>query len=109
MVWIRLLLFSAPLWVAGGVFWLLNAARDLDFSSLDSSRDELCVAIRTSEIPGIFNPLAPSTGATREITELIFDRPFRRDDDLRLRPHLIDEWEFRRRATYFFWTDLWRS
>lgn len=100
-----MVLFTAPLWAAGGVAWFVNQGRHLDPVTDETGAADLVVAIRKSEAPGIFNPLAPSAGLTREITELIFDRPFRRDDDLILRPHLVKAWEFRRLATFFFTGD----
>jgi peptide/nickel transport system substrate-binding protein len=61
---------------------------------------ELVVALDRD--PGALNPLAPSSVATREINELIFEHLFRRDDEMLMRGHLAERWELRQRLSFFF-------
>lgn len=98
MIILRWLLFTSPAWVVAGILWLGNEAGRLRYRS-DS---DLVVAVR--ELPRVFNPLLPSAGdaATREITEMLFDHPFRRDDELKLRAHLVQSWQARQKVTFFF-------
>lgn len=96
MVWLRPLLFLAPVGVIAATLWLANQARALIYRT-DA---DLVVAVRAA--PGAFNPLATSTGATREITELIFDRLIAMDEDLQPLPHLATRWGYRHHATVFF-------
>ena len=93
---LRALTLLAPVAVVAGIVWLAGQARQFSYRA-DS---DLVVAVR--EMPARFNPLMPGAGAEREITELLFDRLLRLDDDLRLRAHLLDRWEYQHRATCFF-------
>jgi peptide/nickel transport system substrate-binding protein len=96
MVWLRPLLYLAPVGVIAATLWLADQARALVYRT----DGDLVVAVRAA--PGVFNPLATSTGATREITELIFDRLVAMDDRLQPVPHLAARWGYRHRATVFF-------
>ena len=98
MIFLRWLFFTTPVWVVAAIYWLANDAGRLRYRA-DS---DLVVAVR--EIPRVFNPLLPAAGgaATREIAELLFDRPFRRDDELKLRAHLVQSLDARQKVTIFF-------
>lgn len=96
MRWIRWFLFAAPAGLVAALAWLAGAARSLEYRS----DGDLIVAVRTR--PRLESPLAPSTGAFREISELLFDRLMRLDDALEIRPHLASRWDYRHRATVFF-------
>ncbi len=93
---LRALALLAPLAVVAGLVWLAGQARMLSY------RDDADLVVAVQETPARFNPLMPGRGAEREITELVFDRLLRLDDDLRLRPHLLERWEYRHRATCYF-------
>ncbi|MCB1061291.1 MAG: hypothetical protein KDN20_00045 [Verrucomicrobiae bacterium] len=94
--WLRALTLLAPTGVVLAALWLAGEARQLEFRN----DEELIVAMPTE--PGPFNPLMPGTGFTREITELVFDRLLRLDDELQLQPHLANRWEYRHGATLYF-------
>ncbi|MBL9151935.1 MAG: hypothetical protein JNK37_05605 [Verrucomicrobiales bacterium] len=96
MFWLRLLSLFAPVGVLSAALWLVGQARQLVYRT-DS---DLVIAVR--QAPGPVNPLMPSTGVSREIADLIFDRLLRLDDELELRPHLADAWTYRHRATVYF-------
>jgi peptide/nickel transport system substrate-binding protein len=96
MVWLRLLTFLVPAGLVAAAVWLTGQAQRL----VHRDDHDLIVVVRNEIGPG--NPLAPSTGVTREITELLFDRLLRLDDDLRLRPHVASRWDYRHRATVYF-------
>ncbi|MCB1089544.1 MAG: hypothetical protein KDM63_21070, partial [Verrucomicrobiae bacterium] len=89
----------APVGIVAAAVWLTGEARHLIYRN----DGDLIVATRT--IPTSGNPLVPSTGTTREITELVFDRLLRLDDDLELRPHLAKSWEYQHHATVYFSND----
>ncbi|MCB1092726.1 MAG: hypothetical protein KDL87_14415, partial [Verrucomicrobiae bacterium] len=95
MAWLRWLTFLAPVGIVAAAVWLTGEARHLIYRN----DGDLIVATRT--IPTSGNPLVPSTGTTREITELVFDRLLRLDDDLELRPHLAKSWEYQHHATVY--------
>ncbi len=84
--WLRPLTLLAPAGVVAAALWLVGESGRLEYRK----DGDLVVAI--AHEPGAFNPLMPGTGVTREITELIFDRLLRLDDDLQLRPHLMTSW-----------------
>ncbi|MCB1229667.1 MAG: hypothetical protein KDN19_05345 [Verrucomicrobiae bacterium] len=93
---LRALVLLVPVAIVAGIVWLAGQARQLSYRN----DDDLVVAVR--EVPTRFDPLMPGSGFEREVTELIFDRLLRLDDDLRQRPHLLDSWEYRHRATCYF-------
>ncbi|MDF1862185.1 MAG: ABC transporter substrate-binding protein [Verrucomicrobiales bacterium] len=88
MFWLRALLYLSPLaLVFGGATLFLQVER----LQLPGIGDSLTGSIR--EDVGPLNPLEPRSGVTREIRDLVFDPLLVRDDDLNLRPHLIDAWQ----------------
>jgi len=87
MFWLRTILFSAPLLLVFGGTWLFEKVSELQLSHETGA---LVCAIGAPV--GFLDPLVPSTGVTGEITDLIFDPLLIRDDDLNLRPHLIESW-----------------
>lgn len=87
MFWLRMVVFSSPLLLVFGGSWLFEKVGRVQLSSETGA---LVHAIR--EQVGYLNPLLPSTGVTGEIIDLIFDPLLTRDDDLQLRPHLIESW-----------------
>ncbi|NNE92014.1 MAG: hypothetical protein HKN23_10240 [Verrucomicrobiales bacterium] len=91
MMWLRVFLFTAPVALAAAGAWIFTQARQFQF---ERSEDLIYVI---QQPPGEFNPFLPSTGVTREITDMIFERLFRRDDDLKLRGHFAESWENRQR------------
>jgi len=90
MLWLRTLLFVSPLVLAFGATLLFRQVSRLELSR---ETDALTCAIR--EPVGYLNPLAPQTGVTREITDLVFDPLLVRDGDFELQPHILDSWQFR--------------
>ncbi|MBP9224078.1 MAG: hypothetical protein KBF76_09420 [Verrucomicrobiales bacterium] len=90
MFWLRAILFSTPLLLVFGGVWLFD--RVAEFQLSQESGVMVCAI---QEPVGYLNPLAPASGITGEITDLIFDPLLTRDDDLRLRPHLLDQWTTR--------------
>ncbi len=94
---LRALTLLAPLAAVAAIVWLGSQARQLRHR-VD---DDLIIAVRT--LPDSFNPLLASRdGAGREITALVFDTLLRLDDDLHWRPHLLESWGYRHRATCHF-------
>lgn len=87
MLWLRVLFFASPLALVLGAVWLFDRVEEL---RLADDTDALVYAI--DEPVGYLNPLVPQTGITREVTELLFEPLLIRDDDLNLRPNLIDSW-----------------
>lgn len=88
MFWLRTLFYLSPLaLVFGGAALFVQVER----LQLPGIGDSLTGSIR--EEVGLLNPLAPMTGVTREIRDLVFDPLLVRDDDLHLRPHIIDAWQ----------------
>lgn len=89
MFLLRAILYAFPLALIGTGVWLFNRVSDL---SLNDDRSAMVCAIR--EPVGYLNPILPQKGVTREITNLIFEPTLIRDDDLSLRPNLIDSWSY---------------
>jgi|GEM_PF-559231 len=87
MFWLRTILFSAPLLLVFGGSWLFEKV-----SALQLSHETGALVCAISEPVGYLSPLTPSIGVTGEITDLLFDPLLARDDDLNLRPHLIESW-----------------
>ncbi len=93
VLWFRVVLLTAPFALVAAGLWLTAHARQFRF---ERSEDMIYVI---QSPPGDFNPFVPSTGVTREITDMIFEHLFRRDDDLKLRAHLAESWTDRQRVT----------
>ncbi|MEX2580987.1 MAG: ABC transporter substrate-binding protein [Verrucomicrobiales bacterium] len=89
MLWLRSLVFAAPLATGALGVWLFERVADLRFSH---ETEALVYAIE--EPIGYLNPLVPLTGIDREVTDLLFEPLLTRDDNLNLRPNLIDSWTF---------------
>lgn len=89
MFLLRAILYAFPIAVVGVGIWLFNRVSDL---SLSDDRSAMVSAIR--EPVGYLDPAIPQKGITREITDLIFEPTLTRDDELILRPNLIDSWSF---------------
>lgn len=87
MFWLRTILFSLPLVLVFGGSWLFDRVSELRLSTEPGA---LVYAIQ--EPIGYLNPLVPSTGITGEVTDLIFEPLLMRDDDLNLRPNLLESW-----------------
>ncbi|MEM7697060.1 MAG: ABC transporter substrate-binding protein [Verrucomicrobiota bacterium] len=87
MFWLRYLLYLSPLIFLIGLVMLYGRVSGLQ---IDTERTSLVYAIQ--EPIGPLNPLAPQSGVTREISELIFEPLLTRDDDLMLRPNLLESW-----------------
>lgn len=93
---IRVILFTVPVVILLASVWLVRQASQLEY------RNDNDLVVAVSEQPALINPLVPSTGVTREVTEMVFDRLLRHDDELRLRGHLLESWDSGQSATYFF-------
>ena len=93
ILWFRVVLLTTPFALVAAGLWLSVKARQFRFSR---SADMIYVV---QSPPGEFNPFVPNTGVTREITDMIFERLFRRDDDLKLRAHLAESWSEHQRIT----------
>ncbi len=89
MFLLRAIFYAFPIAVVGVGIWLFNRVSDL---SLSDDRSAMVCAIR--EPVGYLDPAIPQKGITREITDLLFEPTLIRDDELILRPNLIDSWSF---------------
>lgn len=89
MFLLRAIFYAFPIAVVGVGIWLFNRVSDL---SLADDRSAMVCAIR--EPVGYLNPALPQKGVTREITNLVFEPTLIRDDELIIRPNLIDSWSF---------------
>jgi len=90
MLWLRALFFASPLAMVLGAVWLFDRVTELQLSD-----DSEALIYAIEEPIGYLNPLVPQTGITREVTDLLFEPLLVRDDDLNLRPNLIDSWTSR--------------
>lgn len=90
MFLLRAILYAFPIALVGVGIWMFNRVSDL---SLSDDRSAMVCAIR--EPVGYLDPAIPQKGITREITNLIFEPTLIRDDELIIRPNLIDAWSFR--------------
>lgn len=90
MLWLRALFFASPLAMVLGALWLFDRVTELQLSD-----DSEALIYAIEEPIGYLNPLVPQTGITREVTDLLFEPLLVRDDDLNLRPNLIDSWTSR--------------
>ena len=93
---VRLICVLIPVAIVAGVVWLWGELGKLSIETPTA----LVVAVR--EDPGALNPLQPSSGFQREITDLVFEKLFRRDDEMLMRGHLAERWELRQRVSFFF-------
>jgi len=93
---VRLFCLLIPVAIVAGVVWLWQELGRLSIETPTA----LVVAVR--EDPGALNPLQPSSGFQREITDLVFEKLFRRDDEMLMRGHLAERWELRQRVSFFF-------
>ncbi|MDA7926839.1 ABC transporter substrate-binding protein [Verrucomicrobiales bacterium] len=89
MFLLRAILYAFPIAVVGIGIWLFNRVSDL---SLSDDRYAMVCAIRSPV--GYLDPAMPQKGITREITNLIFEPTLIRDDELIIRPNLIEDWSF---------------
>ena len=96
MWWVRLFCLVAPLAVVSAGWWFWDSMKELSVVT----PTELVVALDRD--PGELNPLMPSSMASREITDLVFEHLFRRDDEMLMRGHLAERWELRQRVSFFF-------
>lgn len=97
--WLRALVLLAPAGVLAGIYWLGDHARQFDYRS----DDDLIVAVRT--LPSQLDPRFPRDEIEREISDLVFDRWLRLDDELRLRPHLVKDWRYEHWVRWHFRTE----
>ncbi|MEM1442381.1 MAG: ABC transporter substrate-binding protein, partial [Verrucomicrobiota bacterium] len=88
MLWLRTFLYAAPLAIAFAAVLLFRAVSDLQ---LPGAGEALTTSVR--EPIGPLSPFGPIDGPTREVRDLIFDPLLIRDDDLNLRPHIIEDWK----------------
>lgn len=88
MFGLRVLFYLSPLAL---VFAAVTLFLQVGRLQLPDIGDAMTGSIRESIGP--LNPIVPVTGVTREVRDLIFDPLLIRDDDLRLRSHLIDTWQ----------------
>ena len=96
MWWVRLFCLVAPLAVVSAGWWFWAEVEKLSVVT----PAELVVALDRD--PGELNPLAPTSLAAREITDLIFEGLFRRDDEMLMRGNLAERWELRQQISFFF-------
>ena len=94
--WLRPLILLAPFGVVYSLYWLGGQARQLDY------RVDTDLVVSAPLLPESFNPINPRPGLEREVTELVFDRWLRLDDDLRLQPHLLEAWRYDHWITWHF-------
>ena len=100
MLWcLRVMIPVVPLGLAAALLWVIEAGRQLEFRT----DDDLVFAV--SEEVGAISPLMLSSGVERQIETMVFDRLFRRDDELVIRGNLADSWGHRQRLTVFFADD----
>ncbi len=93
---VRFFCVLIPVAIVAGVVWLWGELGKLSIETPTA----MVVAVR--EDPGALNPLQPSSGFQREITDLVFEKLFRRDDEMLMRGHLAERWELRQRVSFFF-------
>ena len=93
---VRFFCLLSPAAIVAGVVWLWGELGKLSIETPTA----LVVAVR--EDPGALNPLQPSSGFQREITDLVFEKLFRRDDEMLMRGHLAERWELRQRVSFYF-------
>ena len=87
MFWLRPIFFSMPLFIPLAGWWLFEKVGELRLS-----RESGAFVCAIREPVGYLNPLVPSAGISGEITNLLFDPLFIRDDKLELQPNLIEKW-----------------
>ena len=90
MFGLRALFYLTPLAL---VFAAVTLFLQVGRLQLPSIGDAMTGSIRESIGP--LNPLLPVSGVTREVRDLVFDPVLIRDDDLRLRAHIIEAWQER--------------
>jgi len=88
MFGLRALFYLTPLAL---VFAAVTLFLQVGRLQLPSIGDAMTGSIRESIGP--LNPLLPVSGVTREVRDLVFDPVLIRDDDLRLRAHIIEAWQ----------------
>lgn len=97
MLWcLRVMVLVVPLGLGLALLWMIKAGRQLEFRS-----DEALV-FSVSETIERVNPLMPSRGADWQLETMIFDRLFRRDDELVLRGNLAESWAYQQQIEFFF-------
>ncbi len=99
MSWLRVLLIAAPVVAIGATLWFVGEVRGLDYRA----DQDLILGVR--EDPGPLNPFSPANTEGEIISSLIYDRLLVRDEQLRLRPHLLESWEMVTQVRFFFQTD----
>ncbi len=90
MFWLRWFFFSLPLWLGFGGAWLFRTVSEFQ---LTRESDALVHAINRPV--GYVSPLAPADGIEGEIAGLLFEPLLRRDEQLNLRPNLLERWTSR--------------
>ncbi len=90
MFWLRALFFAAPLAVIFGAVLLFRQVSRLE---LPDKVEAMTCVIR--QPVGSLNPLFPLDGTTREVKDLIFEPLLLRDDDLNLKPNIINSWQLK--------------
>jgi peptide/nickel transport system substrate-binding protein len=90
MFWLRWIFFSSPLWLGFGGAWLFRTVSDFQ---LTRESDAFVHAINAPI--GYLGPLAPADGIEGEIAGLLFEPLLRRDEQLNLRPNLLERWTSR--------------
>jgi len=97
MLWcLRVMILVVPLGLAAALLWVIETGRQLEFRTDDA------LVFATSEEVGALSPLASSRGVVRQIETMVFDRLFRRDDELVVRGSLAESWGYRQRVSVFF-------
>jgi len=90
---------AVPLGMAAALLWMIDAGQQLEFRT----DDDLVFAV--SEEVGAISPLMSSRGVEKQIETMVFDRLFRRDDELVIRGNLADSWGHRQRLAIYFSDD----
>jgi ABC-type transport system substrate-binding protein len=90
MFWLRWIFFSSPLWLGFGGAWLFRTVSDFQ---LVRESDAFVHAINAPV--GFVSPLTPADGIEGEIAGLLFEPLLRRDEQLNLRPNLLERWTSR--------------
>lgn len=87
MFWLRWILFSSPLWLVFGGSWLFRTVAEFQLM-----RESDAIVHAINRPVGRISPFGATEGIEGEIAELIFEPALRRDEQLHLRPNLIESW-----------------
>ena len=97
MLWcLRMMLLVVPLGMGAALLWVLEEGRGLEFRT-----DDDLVVVVGREVREV-SPMNSSGGVERQIETMMFDRLFRRDDEMVLRGNLVESWAYHQQVVLFF-------